>query len=204
MSLCLLLGSSLQAASKDTCIKTWHIERHSNPWKGLTNSAADEERSELIHTTTNGATAQNLIKPIAEMRGSDGYIFMRLPADKSVTVNAKWFSDLVRQDATGRPLINSGKIGSATATALKRFQPVELLSLLLQYQVILTYAHIESELCLVSAKTDGSRWIAHVTGRHTYYTSKRHDAALAFHFVLDTKTGEMSVAMLEASAESGF
>jgi len=178
---------------KPTCIESWHVERHDNPWSGLTSTAEAEARTYRIRSVVMKGEEKNLIKPLAGIVPASDYILLRTPNAVEVTVNKKYFGDLSRQDATRGSFTQGGLIGTATPHTLNVFRPRQILALLLQYQIILTYAHIEADICLVRDQTQNGLYSASLTGEHTYYTNSRNVSSFNFEFTLNEKTGEMRV-----------
>ena len=195
---CFLLLPALTAKTRKTsmkdspCLKTWHIERHNNPWNGLTGDAATEEASFTVRAVKQRPAAPNMLAQPGGIAANDFFLY-RSEKDRAVVVNARYFGDLTRQDVTGRPLRKGGVIGVATPAALKRWQPAELLGLLLEQQIILTYAHIEATVCLVSATENNGIYRAELTGEHVYYTNERNVSGFNFQFELDRSTSEVRV-----------
>lgn len=183
-----------KAETKRTCIESWHVERHDNPWSGLTSTAEAEARANHIRSLAVKVGEKNLIRPIAGLAPTNEIILLRAPDAIEVAVNKKYFSDLTRQDVTRGLFRQAGLIGTATPLALKAFTPRQILTLLLQYQIIMTYAHIEADLCLISEQAQNGQYSATLTGEHTYYTNSRNVSSFAFDFTLNDKTGEMRVA----------
>jgi hypothetical protein len=179
---------------KPTCIESWHVERDDNPWSGLTSTAEAETRTYRVRSTAVKSDEKNLIKPIKGLVPANEIILLRAPDSVEVTVNKKYFGDLTRQDATRAAFTQGGLIGTATPHSLKIFTPRQILALLLQYQVILTYAHIEADICLTREQTQNGLYSAALTGEHTYYTNSRNVSSFGFEFTLNEKTGEMRVA----------
>jgi hypothetical protein len=175
-----------------TCLKIWHIERHSNPWSGLTSDAAAEEATFTVRAVETRPAGVNRLSQPAGLDTND-FVLFRSDKSKAVVVNAHYFSDLTRQDVTGRPLRNGGLIGVAKPAALKRWQGAELLGLLLEQQIILTYAHIEATVCLVAATEKDGIYRAELTGEHVYFTNGRNVSGYKFTFELNAKSGEISL-----------
>ncbi len=180
--------------TKRTCIESWHVERDDNPWSGLTSTAEAEARTYRVRSAAVNGDEKNLIKAIEALVPANEIILLRTPNAVEVTINKKYFGDLTRQDATRGTFTEGGLIGTATPHTLKIFTPRQILALLLQYQVILTYAHIEADICLIREQTQNGLYSAALTGEHTFYTNSRNVSSFGFEFVLNEKTGEMRVA----------
>jgi len=195
---CSLLLPALSAKNRKTrmketsCLKTWHIERHANPWNGLTNDAAAEEATYTVRAVEKPPAGVNRLSQPAGIDAND-FVLFRSEKSEAVVVNARYFSDLTRQDVTGRPLRHGGVLGVAKPAALKKWRGAELLGLLLEQQIILTYAHIGATVCLVSAAETDGVYQAELAGEHVYYTNKRNVSDFGFKFELNLSNGEMKV-----------
>lgn len=175
-------------------IQTWHCYRADSPWSELTDSAEAEEKTRHIRSEKRNANRLNRIKPLPGIISFDDYILMRLPEDREVTVNSGYFSNLERVDVTRTLGPTPVRIGAASPAALRKFTPLKLITILLQYQVIQTYIHVESTVDLVKETKSAETWTAELHGKHTYFTNKRNEKNFAFRFILDLKSGEMRVA----------
>lgn len=173
--------------------QTWHCYRYENPWSGLTDSAEAEARTNHIRALQLPASPFNRIKPLEGVMAANDYILMRLPESREVTVNATYFSALERVDATRSLGVTPRRIGRALPAALAKFSPVQILSILLQYQVIQTYIHVESTVYLVKESKSENQWVAELRGQHIYFTNEKNVNDFAFRFILDLKGGEMRV-----------
>lgn len=193
MSAFVILTKSVRTEnSPKNCLATWHIERHANPWSGLTGDAAAEEATFTVRTQSTKSDAPNVLKQPAVVQAGD-FILYRAEKGRAVFVNPAYFGELNRVEVTGRALRNDGKIGKATAKALRQWSPIEILGLLIELQVIITYAHIESNICLVRAEENDGIFKAELSGEHVYYTNSRNVSKFSFVFELNRRTGEMRV-----------
>lgn len=173
------------------CKRTWHFERHNNPWNGLTSDAAAEEATYTVQARKKPTGSNRISQPQAVPSGD--FVLFRAEKDKAVVVNARYFGNLTRQNVTGRPLRNNGVIGTATKTALSLFKPEEILGLLLDLQIIITYAHMESTVCLIQSSEKDEVYEAQLTGEHVYFTNARNVSTFSFRFELNRRTGQMRV-----------
>lgn len=181
----ILAGKNMQDAP---CLKTWHIERHDSPWAGITSA----EALYTIRAVKKRPAGKNRIVQPAGLATGD-FVLFRSERSDAVVVNARYFSDLARQDATGKALRDGGVLGFATPAALQLWSGQALLDFLLTQQVILTYVHIEAKICLLREKEEGNVYQAELSGEHAYYTSRRNVEQFAFLFELDKTTGKMRV-----------
>jgi hypothetical protein len=188
--LCIAKGTIM---GEDTveCLQSWHIERAGNPWAGLTSSAQAEARSLVVKPGAVDLEAENLIGQFRAEKTNETILF-RAKGANEIFVNQRYFSQVARVDAT-KSIVDRHEIGHVTPLALKTFGPEEILEILLKYELIRTYAHLEADVCLVSAQRLKDNWMADIRGQHTYYTSKKHVKGYEFRFELNLKTGNLAV-----------
>ncbi len=58
-------------------------------------------------------------------------------------------------------------------------------------QVVTTYWHVESILCLVSEDNSAGLYKARFQGKHIYYTNRYNEEKLNFFLTVDTTSGRM-------------
>ncbi len=174
------------------CLQTWHVERHDNPWAGLTGDAAAEEATFTVRKQASKPDAPNMLKQPGKVPAGD-FVLYRSEKGHAVFVNPAYFSDLNRVDVTARSLRNEGKIGKVTAKALKLWSPTEILGLLIELQIVITYAHIEADICLMRAEEKDGTFRAELSGEHVYYTNSRNVSKFQFVLELNKRTGELQV-----------
>lgn len=194
MALLLCSAPAVAGSADDStrCVQQWSLARHDNPWNGLTQNAAAEEATYLLDAVRTRPAGKNLAKQPVPLRAGD-FILFRSGSMQKVVANARYFSNLQRIDVTGKPLRSAGAIGRATAAARKAWKPEEILGILLETQIIMTYIHMESSVCLHKVEDNSETYMAQLSGTHTYYTNARHTASFAFRFYLDKKSGAMRV-----------
>jgi len=182
------------AMEKSKCLQTWEFTRSNYPWHGMTDNSAAEEKTYFVKAARNEYNPANLITPLGGIVKPNDYMLMRLKDKSEVTVNARYFSDLRRADATRLSPGTRHEIGKITRLGQQAFSNRELLTLLMHYHIIQTLVHTNSEVCLLKEETTGHTWQAEIMGEHTYYTNEKNVDSFSFRFLLDRKSGEMSVA----------
>lgn len=107
-------------------------------------------------------------------------------ADRTeAVVNAAVLTDLTVADLTQAAPGTRVEIGQLSELGLGHIDGRALVEFLLRARVIATYAHLGSELCLVEERNGPEGYRARFTGSHTYVTSRRHVAPLAFTVTVD-------------------
>ena len=93
-------------------------------------------------------------------------------------VDSRVFSDLTVVDVTALSAGAVAKVG--TFLARGKLGHRALLEFLVRSDVIRTWAHLESEVCLTAESEGDPIWRAEFTGEHTYFTNRENHGALAF------------------------
>jgi hypothetical protein len=178
---------------KNKCLQTWQFDHANYPWHGMTDNAAAEEKTYFVRAASKDNSPANSILPVKGILKSNDYVLMRVGDTPEVTVNAKYFSDLMRVDATRSDAHMRHSIGRITPAGLNAFAPRQLLTLLMHYHIIQTLIHTDSEVCLVKEQATDGIWRAEIIGEHHFYTNEKNTAGFRFIFLLNQKTGEMSI-----------
>jgi hypothetical protein len=108
----------------------------------------------------------------------DAPVFWLAAARDAVVVDERWFSDLACVHATGLDAGQRVAIGHLKkADALK---PIRVAEMLIVADVILTWAHIGSELKLVRTASGDTGWSGDFQGTHTYFTNEKNIDPVSF------------------------
>ncbi len=177
----------------DNCIKKIEISRNTNPWSGLTGSYKEEEENRHIKTVSIDSKKIIIMENLKQYCFQNEYFLALTENPKKVLVNKKYFSNLEKKDATR---IKSGEmqmIGKFLDTAFRSISPDKLVLFLIESQIITTYWHLGSELCLVKEANEKDSYTAYFTGSHKYCTNKCEEDVLKFSVKINKKSGEMSL-----------
>jgi hypothetical protein len=175
------------------CGKTFSISRGDSPWTGMTGSAGEEKASMTVKALAcDPAVYDGFARLEKYSTGGEPLIF-RARGKKIVGVNNKYFSDLHRADATriGRDSVIG--LGNARVPLSSNMPPEKLAAFLVESQLIVTYWHIGSELCLEKEAMTAAEYTAYFTGSHTYFTNKKNVEPLRFAVRINLETGALSV-----------
>ncbi len=69
----------------------------------------------------------------------------------------------------------------------------DIVLFLLESQVVATYWHVESVICLVSEDDSPDAYRASFRGTHIYFTNARNEDKLDFSIIIEKKTGAISL-----------
>jgi hypothetical protein len=186
----LLTALQGQAMDETGCLASYRIDRGSSPWRGFTSTAEEESAARTVRATALPAEGYAPLASLARFDAGGPMLLGRSEGRREVAVNAALFSALARADAT-RPQKEPIPIGRYADTDFRRMKPRELVEFLLVSQVVITYWHLESELCLVEESDDGTWYAASLRGSHVYFTNQRHEEGISFLIRIGLKTGQM-------------
>ncbi len=170
-----------------------HIERHDNPWSGLTDSAEAEQATLVVPAVKLIRSDDNTIRLFDDLVTSPDYILYRAPGEKRVSVNPKYFSFLNRVDVTGGLAPEGVYVGEVTRQGLQQFSLRNIALILLRGQILRSYWHLEAELELVAELQKESEYQAHFTGRHRYCTNRCQWQPMAFVISINSKNQTLRV-----------
>ncbi len=124
------------------------------------------------------------VKATAEFRLDDQPLLW-FAADKSKAVlDERAFGDLIMVNVTTLGEGKTALIGQLKEPGQK-LAPRTVAWFLMQSGVIQTFVHLESTVKLESEKSVEGRYEATFSGKHVFYTNKRHEPAFRFRFVIE-------------------
>lgn len=180
-------------AMEKKCIAEYLIDGTTNPWKGFTGSYEEEENSKFVEAGKIDGTEFMALPFLSDFNKNDVIMLGRSEKKRKVIINQEFFSDMQRTDATGN---NKDKVlGNYKDLSFSYFSPRELIVFLLKAQLIITYWHIESNLCLDLEEDSKDVYKAHFSGEHIYFTNRKNVNSLAFSVSIDKKSGTITVSM---------
>ena len=103
------------------------------------------------------------------------------------------FSTLEKADATR---INPGEnksIGTFHDLSFKSTSPEKLVLFLLESQIVTTYWHLKSDVCLEKEENENGIYKAYFSGLHKYCTNECQSDPLKFIISINRKSGEMTL-----------
>ncbi len=193
---CVVLLVPLEAVgAKKTykkCVVALDISNATNPWKGFTSGYGEEQAGRTLQAVAMKDEYERLPN-LSAYAGANGLALAVDRKQKRVIVNQAYFTDLRRADATRLPGDGKAIIGRYKDLGFSFLSPRRLVVFLLESQIIETYWHVESHLCLSHEKDLPASYTAYFTGSHVYYTNERNERPLSFSVVVDKKTGQMGI-----------
>jgi len=133
------------------------------------------------------------VEVVESTRIGDTPLLWFRPDFSEAIVNAAVLSELKVVDATGLGVGQREVIGTLGELGRGKIEGRELAHFLLRADVVQTYVHIGSSVCLVEEASDEGGYRARFTGEHVYFTNGEQRDAFAFEIQLGPQ-GEISVA----------
>ncbi len=174
------------------CILTWEIDAGDSILSEQ--RRVGPHRNDFFERYTSAAIdplTQRPVDAVSRFRLAEQPIFWLTADKRDVVVDLRFSGDLVAVDV---PRLRGGESRSlGLLSAHARAMPArDVLELLVRADVLRTYWHIGSEVCLVRERADAGAYRAELRGEHTYFTSGRNRETFSFVFEI-AAGGEMSV-----------
>ena len=144
----------------------------------------------LYSAATINAETMVPMKTTAAFTVQDRLIFWLAETRDAVVVDGRVFTDLATVDGTSLGAGDKRIIG--TLLQPQELAPRRLAELMITADVVLTWAHIGSELSLVEEVATEDGWSGRYKGTHTYFTNEENVDPLAF-WIRVSATGDISV-----------
>lgn len=177
---------------EEKCKVILKIKNSESPWRDYTKNLEEEQAGKHVYAVLMEPSFEQL-KHLSQYTLPDGPLLAINRAARRVVVNNNYFSDLDRPDATNLIKRNPFVIGTFKGLGVAGISAQQLVLFLLESQLIKTYAHLESKLCLVSEEDGEMSYAAHFEGAHIYYTDKRNEQVFSFTVRINKKTGLMEI-----------
>lgn len=185
-----LAGPLKEVRSEKSCIKEVRIGRATNPFQASDSSGAGPEGRSVRAVDLKSGDFKAM-DSLARYAASGKILIGVNRKTQEPVLSSEYFSPLTRVDAVRMEPGQVKEIGTllnASANPLG-FRDVALF--LLESQIITTYWHIESRLCMVSENDSRDLYKAHFRGVHVYYTNKYNEEKLDFSISINKNSGRM-------------
>jgi len=174
----------------ETCIKKIRITRGQNPfreWDGK--SVGSGQAKTPVRAADLEGHDFDVLPGLSLYTFEGGNLIGIEKKTGEPVVSAKCFSPLARVDATRIEPGQRKEVGKLLCAPGRDFSLRDLALFLLKSQIITTYWHIESALCLVTEDDSSGVYKASFRGTHIYFTNTRNEDKLDFSITIDRKTG---------------
>lgn len=183
-----------EKGSMENCIEEVRVTRGQNPFREWDASPAG---SKLAGAPVRAADLEgsDVDTPIGLSRYAfEGGKLMGIgKKTREPAVSSRCFSPLARVDATRIEAGQRRDVGKLLCVPGKDLSYRDIALFLLESQVITTYWHIESVICLMSEDDSPDGYRASFRGSHIYFTNSRNEDKLDFSITIDRKTGTISL-----------
>jgi hypothetical protein len=126
------------------------------------------------------AAGYSPVKAVERFRLGAQPLLWFTPDKRDAVLDARFSAGLEAVDVPRLGVGASKVLGSLSAEATRALAPREILEFLLRSELLRTYWHMGSELCLERESTTAAGYRAELSGEHVYYTNEENRDALAF------------------------
>lgn len=185
-----LASSPKEARTTASCIEEVRIARATNPFRTW-DSRSTEGQGKLVRAANLRGGAYEAVPSLTRYAVS-GQMLMGIDRKtQEPAVSSRYFSPLARGDATRIEPGQTKEIGKFLGASSGMPPLRDVVLFLLESQVITTYWHVESILCLVSEDDPTDLYRAHFQGKHIYYTNRYNEEKLDFFLGIEKTSGRM-------------
>jgi hypothetical protein len=173
-----------------SCVEQIRVTRATSPFK-VWDSRDTQAKRELIRAANLKAGDFEAIPSLSRYTASGQ---MLIGIDKKThdpVVSSKYFLPLARVDATRIEPGQKKEIGTFLGASPGVLGFRDIVLFLLESQVVETYWHVESILCLVSEDDSTDHYRAHFQGKHIYYTNHYNEEKLDFFLDIEKLSGRI-------------
>ena len=181
---------------KSECITEISVERHNSPWKNMTASAEEEKASGKI-LLVNDISSYEKLEYLSRYNINGKLLLAIDQKKKRVVANADYFAEIYKKSAIFFSSGEAQRVGALNKKISDEIVYRSLILFLIESEVIQTYIHLESHLCMMSESDSKTEYRAVFRGEHIYYTSKRNEGRLSFEVRVDKKSGIIQLIPVE-------
>ncbi|MBF0105539.1 MAG: hypothetical protein HQM16_09470 [Deltaproteobacteria bacterium] len=177
---------------RPNCLLKISISRGDSLWQSVISGHEEQEAAKQIKAEFPSKVKLEYPKILDKYRAGQKPLFGIDTVRRRAIIHAGYFSDLQRVDATRAMPKMFLLVGKLLKPSF--MPPRQVVLFLLESQIIETYWHLESELCL-DREDVGDIYTAHFTGIHRYCTNSCEQDPLNFLVRINAKTGEISAGL---------
>jgi hypothetical protein len=173
------------------CEQELTISRGDSPWQGYTSSHQEESAGKHIQAVPL-QPAFEVPKHLARYVSGGKPLLAIDRQARRVHVEATWFSDLERPDATR--LAPGARVPLGTLKKLPEgLTHADIARFLVESQLVQTYWHLEARLCPGPVQDDAAVYRLELRGVHAYCTNECQEDPVSFAVRIDKRTGAMDI-----------
>lgn len=184
-------GALKEQGRMGPCIQQMRITRTQSPFRKW-----DSKPAKMKHTDEKVVRAADLNRETFDgvpclSRYTAGDV-MLMGIEKKTgepVVSAKYFTPLARVDATRMASGQRKEIGRLLDISSRQLTLLDITLFLVESQIVTTYWHVESVICLVGEEDSAGIYRASLGGIHKYFTNTYNEEKLSFAITIDRTTG---------------
>jgi hypothetical protein len=168
-----------QAETK-TCLARWQIEASASVLNEQRGAGPPWEDFPRRYAAAAIAAGYSPVKTVERFRFQAQPLLWFTPDKRDAVLDTRFSSGL---EAVDVPRLGPGErkvLGALRAEAARALAPREILEFLLRADLLRTYWHIGSELCLERESSADGGYRAELSGEHVYFTNEENHDPLAF------------------------
>ncbi len=150
------------------CLDQFSVSRDASPLQAM--RAQGLRADDFPESYSAGVVDRGKMKELGPFGGLLWVDGTRVIADSALAASGLQVVDVTRLRAGERAIVGKWRKGAGA----------EVAKLLLRAEVIRTYWHIESKICLEAESTKDGVWEGRYSGEHIYFTNERNVGRFAF------------------------
>ncbi len=178
----------------ESCIMQIRVTRAQNPFREWdAGSSRSGNPGSIVQAADLTAESFDAVPFLARYAVRGAMLMGIRKTTREPVVSGKYFTPLARVDATRIRPGQRTEIGKILDLSPFPLTLRDIALFLLESQVIATYWHVESAICLAREEDAAGVYSASFRGIHKYYTNQYNEETLAFMVSVDRKTGTVTL-----------
>lgn len=191
---CAISGARKEQSGMEKCIAKIMITRDQNPFREWDNKNSNVARKDsTIRAVDLDVETYDTVGSLSRYAVRDVMLMGIEKKTREPAVSTQYFSPLARLDATRLDPGQSKKLGRLLNVSASPLALREMVLFFLESQIITTYWHVESVICLTSEYDSADVYKASFRGIHKYYTNTYNEEKLDFAITIHKKTGDITL-----------
>ncbi len=183
--------SALLTGQEEVCMEEVRITKTEDPFREW--NARGAKDSSVVRAVDLNQQDFDMI-PALRRYAAAGIMLMGIEkGSREPAVSKRYFSPLTRVDATGLEPGQRKDIGRLQPVSLGMPALRDIALFLLESQIIRTYWHVESVICLTGDYDSSDIYSAFFKGIHKYFTNSYNEEKLIFSITVNKLTGTMTL-----------
>ncbi len=173
------------------CLQEVRIARNRDPFRQF--EARSAKDPSIVRTVHLDRQAFDAVPSLSRYTAGDVMLMGVEKKTGEPMLSERYFSPLARVDATRIDTGQAKEIGRVLNGSGALLTPRNIALFLLESQIVRTYWHVESIICLTSEDERGDIYRASFQGIHRYFTNTYNEEKLSFSIAIDRVSGAMTL-----------